>query len=149
MVSRIRFTRLASYYEALLHLHDRNTEYAYESHSDPPQEQGLHEPYRADYGRYRLEWEHGYYGGTRFADGSTWYMEPRWEVGKSFLVGQGRDANLVNIEIIVSLLPATAALSLRRCSQSLASRISLDQRFWRNALIAGDLIPWLWDLDNA
>ena len=51
------------------------------------------------------------------------------------------------IKQIVSFLPVAATLTLRRCSKSLASKISLDQMFWRDGLIAGDLVPWLWDLD--
>ena len=51
------------------------------------------------------------------------------------------------IKYIVSLLPVTSTLTLRCCSKSLASKVSLDQMFWRNGLIAGGLVPWLWDLD--
>ena len=51
------------------------------------------------------------------------------------------------IKQIVSFLPVTATLILRCCSKSLASKVSLDQIFWRDELIAGDLVPWLWDLD--
>ena len=48
---------------------------------------------------------------------------------------------------IVYFLPVTATLSVKSCSKALASKVSLDQKFWRNALITGDLVPWLWDLD--
>ena len=51
------------------------------------------------------------------------------------------------IKHIVAFLPVTATLTLRCCSKSLASKLSLDQMFWRDGLIAGDLVPWLWDLD--
>ena len=51
------------------------------------------------------------------------------------------------IRQIVSFLPVTATLTMRRCSKSLALKVSLDQTFWRNGLITGDLVPWLWDLD--
>ena len=51
------------------------------------------------------------------------------------------------IKQIVSFLPVTVTLTLRCCSKSLATKVSLDQMFWRDELIAGDLVPWLWDLD--
>lgn len=51
------------------------------------------------------------------------------------------------VKQIVSTLPVTATLTLRCCSKSLASKVSLDQIFWRDGLIAGDLVSWLWDLD--
>ena len=51
------------------------------------------------------------------------------------------------IKQIVSFLPVTATLNLRCCSKSIASKVSLDQMFWRDELIVGDLVPWLWDLD--
>ncbi|KAF2088980.1 hypothetical protein K490DRAFT_10975, partial [Saccharata proteae CBS 121410] len=50
---------------------------------------------------------------------------------------------------IVSYLPIKSVLFLRRCNQSLASRINLDQCFWRNRLISGNLVDFLWDLDEA
>lgn len=51
------------------------------------------------------------------------------------------------IKQIVSFLPVTTTLTMKYCSKCLASKVSLDQMFWRNGLIAGDLVPWLWDLD--
>ena len=51
------------------------------------------------------------------------------------------------IQQIVSFLPIAATLSLRCCSKPLASKVPLDQAFWRDRLIAGDLVSWLWDLD--
>jgi len=54
------------------------------------------------------------------------------------------------IEIIASILPflpTPATLRLRRCSKTLASKISINQTFWRNQLLFGDLIDYLWDLD--
>ena len=51
------------------------------------------------------------------------------------------------VKQIVSFLPVTATLTVRCCSKILASKVSLDQTFWRNGLIAGDLVSWLWDLD--
>jgi len=38
------------------------------------------------------------------------------------------------------LLPIPAALRLRRCSKTLASRILVEKTFWRAHLIHGDLI---------
>ena len=51
------------------------------------------------------------------------------------------------IKQIVSFLPVTTTLTMKYCSKCLAAKVSLDQMFWRNGLIAGDLVPWLWDLD--
>ncbi|KAK0615449.1 hypothetical protein DIS24_g11806 [Lasiodiplodia hormozganensis] len=48
---------------------------------------------------------------------------------------------------ITSFLPAPATLRLRRCSKALANRIELRQSFWRDGLVAGDLVSFLWDLD--
>lgn len=48
---------------------------------------------------------------------------------------------------ITSFLPAPSTLRLRRCSKSLANRIELRQSFWRDGLVAGDLVGFLWDLD--
>lgn len=93
--SLAKYTSLKSYYEALMRVHERLTEYPYEGYSD--HEQDRYEPYHADYGRYRLEWEHGYYGAARFADGLTWYKEPGWEVGKCPHGPRSR-LKLINIE---------------------------------------------------
>ena len=51
------------------------------------------------------------------------------------------------VKQIISFLPVTATLTLRCCSKLLASKVSLDQMFWRDGLIVGDLVSWLWDLD--
>jgi F-box domain len=56
----------------------------------------------------------------------------------------------LHIEIlgeITSHLSATSALRLSRCSQTLRRKICPDQLFWRDQLISGGLISWLWDLD--
>jgi hypothetical protein len=45
-------------------------------------------------------------------------------------------------------LQAPSTLRLRRCSKTLASRIVLDQTFWRENLTSGNLIDYLWDLDT-
>lgn len=47
---------------------------------------------------------------------------------------------------VTSFLPASPLLRLRRCSKTLASRIIINQTFWRDKLISGHLIPYLWDL---
>lgn len=48
---------------------------------------------------------------------------------------------------ITSFLPTPAALRLRRCSKTLASRTLVEQTSWRDHLIHGDLIDYLWNLD--
>ena len=48
---------------------------------------------------------------------------------------------------IISFLPAIPALRLRRCSSTLYAKISLDQNFWLNHLVSGDLLFYLWDLN--
>ncbi len=49
---------------------------------------------------------------------------------------------------INSFLQAPSALRLRRCSKTLTSRIVIDQTFWRDKVISGNLIDYLWDLDS-
>ena len=73
------YTSLEGYYEALLRLHDRLTSWPY---GDPDLEEQLEKfhPYPGEYGSYKLEWEHQYYGAARFADGSGWSWTPEWEV---------------------------------------------------------------------
>lgn len=51
------------------------------------------------------------------------------------------------ISSITSFLPIPAVLSLRRSSRTLASKVLIGQPFWRDRLISGDLIDYLWDLD--
>ncbi|KAL6713503.1 hypothetical protein ACLMJK_008968 [Lecanora helva] len=72
-----KYTTLEAYYEALLRLHDRNTEYPYGT--DIEEEVAKYTAYPGEYGSYKLEWEHQYYGASRFADGSSWWSEPGWE----------------------------------------------------------------------
>ena len=73
------YTSLQGYYEALLRLHDRLTSWPYD---DPDAEEQLGRFYVVafEYGSYKLEWEHQYYGAARFADGSYWDWVPGWEV---------------------------------------------------------------------
>ena len=78
--SRAKHTSLKSYYETLICVHERLTEFPDEESLD--EELHMFEPWHANYGYSKLEWDHGYYGAARFADGSTWYMEPGWEVGR-------------------------------------------------------------------
>lgn len=51
------------------------------------------------------------------------------------------------LSYINMFLQAPSTLRLRRCSRTLASRIVLDQTFWREQLTLGNLIDYLWDLD--
>lgn len=51
------------------------------------------------------------------------------------------------IDQVVSLLPAPSAYSLRLVSSRLASKIPLNQRFFREQLIGGNIVPHVWDLD--
>lgn len=48
---------------------------------------------------------------------------------------------------IVSNLQTTPALRLHRCSKTLAGHVPLNQSFWREQLVTGDLVEYLWDLD--
>lgn len=40
-----------------------------------------------------------------------------------------------------------AKLQLANCSQLLRSKLPIDQAFWRNALVSGSLVDYLWDLE--
>lgn len=51
------------------------------------------------------------------------------------------------LDQITAYLPATASIRLHRCSKTLASRIALDQNFWRHKLLFGYLVGYLWDLN--
>ncbi|KAF2628843.1 hypothetical protein BU25DRAFT_420777 [Macroventuria anomochaeta] len=51
------------------------------------------------------------------------------------------------IDQVVALLPTASALSLRLVSSTFATRIQLTQRFFREQLLGGNLVPYLWDLD--
>lgn len=48
---------------------------------------------------------------------------------------------------ITSFLPCASTLRLRRASKSLANRVELAPSFWRDALVRGELVSFLWDLD--
>ena len=72
------YTSVEAYYGALLRLHERNTQYPYDTEIED--EVAKFTPYPGEYGAYKLEWEHQYYGAARFADGSSWSFEPGWEV---------------------------------------------------------------------
>lgn len=61
---------LENYYEALLRLHECNTKYPYGTEIE--EEVAKHTDYPCEYGGYKLEWEHRYYGADRFAEGSSW-----------------------------------------------------------------------------
>ena len=93
--SRAGHTSLKSYYETLIRLHEPLTEFPYEESLD--EEHDVYAPWYANYGFSKLEWAHGYYGAARFADGSTWFMDPSWEVGKDPL-GPRLKVNLTNVE---------------------------------------------------
>ena len=73
------YTSLQGYYEAILRLHDRLTDWPY---GDPDAEEQLSKfhAYPSEYGAYSLAWEHQYYGAARFGDGSEWFWVPGWEV---------------------------------------------------------------------
>ena len=53
------------------------------------------------------------------------------------------------IHLIALHAGASASLRLRRCSKTVYSKISLTQSFWRDHLVTGSLIDYLWDLDRA
>ncbi|KAI9803928.1 MAG: hypothetical protein M1826_004938 [Phylliscum demangeonii] len=50
------------------------------------------------------------------------------------------------LDHMTSYLPFAATLALARCSTRLHHRL-LTQRWWREAVIAGDAVGFLWDLD--
>jgi F-box domain len=50
---------------------------------------------------------------------------------------------------IMSYLAARTILSLRSTSKNLHSSIQVDQLFWRDQIVSGGLLSWLWDLDSA
>ena len=72
--SLVTHANLESYYESLIRVHDRLTEFPWEDSLD--QEHDIYEPWYSSYGYAKLEWLHGYYGAARFADVSIWCMEP-------------------------------------------------------------------------
>ena len=51
------------------------------------------------------------------------------------------------LALIASFSGPISTLQLTRCSQVLQSKLPLDQAFWRDALISGLLIDYLWDLE--
>lgn len=53
------------------------------------------------------------------------------------------------IDLIALHAGASASLRLRRCSKTVYSKISLTQSFWRDHLVSGSLIDYLWELDRA
>ena len=53
------------------------------------------------------------------------------------------------IHLITLYAGASASLRLRRCSKTVYSKIPLTQSFWRDHLVNGSLIDYLWDLDRA
>ncbi|CAO2654973.1 Nn.00g117060.m01.CDS01 [Neocucurbitaria sp. VM-36] len=53
------------------------------------------------------------------------------------------------LDQICSYLPATSVITLHRVSKTLAQSVPLDNSFWRNSLLAGSLLPHIWDLDKA
>jgi len=62
----------------LLRLHERNTEYPYGTEIED--QIAKYTAYPSEYGQYKLEWEHRYYGADSFAGGSSWDFEAGWEV---------------------------------------------------------------------
>ena len=62
---------------------------------------------------------------------------------------QGLEALPIELlDQVMSQLSARSTLSLRRSSRTLASKIPLDERFWRRYLCNGSLLPHVWDLDE-
>ncbi|KAF1967758.1 hypothetical protein BU23DRAFT_602658 [Bimuria novae-zelandiae CBS 107.79] len=51
------------------------------------------------------------------------------------------------IQDIAAFLPSASVLHLRSCSRTLRERLPLNQRFFRNGLFTGDLIPHIFDLN--
>lgn len=199
-----RYGTLEGHYDAMLRLHERNTEWPW----DTPlaEELSQYVAYPQEYGSYKLEWEHLNYGAARFADGSSWCIEPGWEVCdfplsmhhrspysdtniqwicadplsipgltsyvlshlQPLISGEPSDTTKPRVvglpptrtatafealpteimNAIVSFLPAIPALRLRRCSSTLYAKISLDQKFWLDHLVSGDLVDYLWDLNT-
>ena len=53
------------------------------------------------------------------------------------------------IQLISLHAGATATLHLRRCSKTISSKLPLTQSFWRDQLVTGSLIDYIWDLDRG
>lgn len=51
------------------------------------------------------------------------------------------------LDQISSHLTAYSALALRQTSRTLATKVPLDNNFWRNSILGGNALPYLWDLD--
>ncbi len=51
------------------------------------------------------------------------------------------------LDQISMYLSAYAALSLHQSSKTLASKVPMDNNFWRGSILSGNAIPILWDLD--
>ncbi|KAF3040453.1 hypothetical protein E8E12_002265 [Didymella heteroderae] len=51
------------------------------------------------------------------------------------------------IDEVAAFLPIDAIFSLRLTSPTLAHQVSLDQRFFRERLLSGELLPHIWGLD--
>lgn len=51
------------------------------------------------------------------------------------------------LDRITSYLSCSTILHLHRTNRALSTRIHLSQSFWRDQLVSGSLIPFLWDLD--
>ncbi|KAL8788412.1 MAG: hypothetical protein Q9195_007291 [Heterodermia aff. obscurata] len=167
----VNYTSLQGYYDALLRLHDRLTSWPYD---DPEAEEQLEKfhPYPSEYGCHKLEWEHQYYGAARFADGSvipdlTVYIlsklspiQPVLPLEPPQPVITFTDRSLSSLTALETLSTeslqlitlhagASAALRLRRCSKTIYFKLSLTQSFWRDHLVSGSLIEYLWDLDRV
>ncbi|RDL40774.1 uncharacterized protein BP5553_00753 [Venustampulla echinocandica] len=48
---------------------------------------------------------------------------------------------------ITSNLPCSSILRLHRTSRIMSNRLPVTQSFWRDQLLSGNLVPFLWDLD--
>ena len=51
------------------------------------------------------------------------------------------------LDHISTYLSANAALSLHLTSKTLATKVPLDNNFWRESIMSGSALPVLWDLD--
>ncbi|KAH8669504.1 hypothetical protein BGZ60DRAFT_407612 [Tricladium varicosporioides] len=49
---------------------------------------------------------------------------------------------------MVAFLPISSILRLHRTNQKLKNKISLNQTFWRDQLVSGRTVPFIWDLDR-
>ena len=77
-----RFTSVRDSYQAVCHLHLRNTTCPYTAFPDPGGDWSLNV---IGYGTYGLEWEHENYGARDFANGSIWECQDGWEVSPNIL----------------------------------------------------------------